>query len=122
MLPIQKRHFIYVLFLWASLLGAAGCSTLGYENVDTTRKAILVANAELRAANLLLGDLIDRRAISSFAAEDAHEELQAAHDHLQTALSAIDSAGDPVTAGSNLERAKTAISVVMAILAPLVEN
>jgi hypothetical protein len=76
----------------------------------------------LRAANLLLGDLIDRRAISSFAAEDAHESLQEAHDHLQTALSAIDSAGDPVTAGSNLERAKTAISVVMAILAPLVEN
>jgi hypothetical protein len=122
MIPIQKRHFIYVLFLWASLLGAAGCSTLGYENVDTTRKAILVANAELAAANSLLRDLIDRRAISSAAAEDAHLELQAAHDHLQTALSAVDQAGDPVTAGNNLERAKTAISFVMALLAPLVET
>jgi hypothetical protein len=122
MFPIQKRHFIYAVFLWLSLLGAAGCSTLGYENVDTTRKAILVANAELAAANSLLRDLIDRRAISSFTAEDAHESLQEAHDYLQTALSAIDQAGDPVTAGNNLERAKTAISFVMALLAPLVET
>ncbi len=122
MIPIQKRHFIYVLFLWASLLGAAGCSTMGYTDVDSTRKAILVANAEVRAANMLLQDLIQRGSIGRNDAEVALRSLNTALGQLQTALSAIDSAGDPVLAGSNLERAKVSLSVVMALLAPLVET
>ena len=122
MKPQYHRQFIYVLFLLLSFLGAAGCSTLGYENVDTTRKAILVANAEVRASNLLLQDLVQRRAISQSDAATALNSLQTAKNHLETALSAIDAAGDPVTAGSSLDRAKISISVAMTLLAPLVET
>lgn len=99
-----------------------GCSTLGYENVDTTRKAIVVANAEIAAANALLQDLIGRRAISREHAERAHHSLQAAHNSLQTALDAIDLAGDPATAGDNLQRANMALSIAINLLAPLVEG
>ena len=119
---LYDRQFIFVLFLLASFLGAAGCSTLGYENVDTTRKAILVANAEVRAANLLLQDLVQRRAVSQADAATALNSLQTAKNHLETALSAVDAAGDPVTAGNSLNRAKVSISVAMALLAPLVET
>lgn len=127
MLRVQ-RNTIYVMILSLSLLlilssmAVVSCTTLGYENVDTTRKAILVANAEVRAANLLLQDLIQRSAISQADAATTLNSLQTAKNHLQTALSAIDAAGDPVTAGNSLDRAKVSISVAMALLAPLVEN
>jgi hypothetical protein len=122
---IRKQSFHHIAYLLAMLmmmLSVQSCSTMGYENVDTTRKAILVANAEVRAANLLLSDLVDRRAIDRDDARSALNSLQDAKDHLQTALSAVDVAGDPVTAGSSLERANAAISVVMVLLAPLVET
>ena len=122
MKTLQHRQFIYLLFAWLSLIGAAGCTSMGYTDVDTTRKAILVANAEVRAANLLLQDLINRGAIGRSQAESALSSLNSALGQLQTALSAIDSAGDPVLAESNLERAKVSLSVVMALLAPLVET
>ncbi len=119
---LQHRQFIYLLFMWLSLIGAAGCSTLGYTDVDTTRKAILVANAEVRAANMLLQDLISSGSIGRTQAESALSSLNSALGQLQTALSAIDSAGDPALAETNLERAKISLSVVMAMLAPLVET
>jgi len=127
LMHVQKTKHFYFLTLFYALLISLGmtmqaCSTLGYENVDTTRKAIVVSIAEVRAANFLLKDLVDRRAISSFDAEDALENLQEAHDLLQTALSAVDSAGDPVLAGKNLDRAKIALNLVMALLAPLAEQ
>lgn len=125
MLRAQRNTIYLLLFsllMMLSVIGVVSCSTLGYENVDTTRKTILVANAEVRAANLLLQDLVQRRAISQSDAAVALNSLQTAKNHLQTALSAIDTAGDPVTAGSSLNRAKVSISVAMALLAPLVEN
>ena len=119
---LQHKQYIYLLFMWLSLIGAAGCTSMGYTDVDTTRKAILVANAEVRAANLLLQDLIGRGAIGRSQAESALRSLNSALGQLQTALTAIDSAGDPVLAENNLERAKVSLSVVMSMLAPLVET
>ena len=119
---LYDRQFFYVLFLLASFLGAAGCTSMGYTDVDTTRKAILVANAEVRAGNLLLQDLVEREAIGKSDAEKALKSLQDAHNHLQTALSAVDDAGDPVTAQNNLDRAKIALNLVVTLLAPMVET
>jgi hypothetical protein len=111
-----------LVLLWSLFLlaGLSACSTIGYENVDTTRKAIVVATAEVRAANLLLQDLIKRNAISDDDAKNALNQLIIAKDQLQTALNAIDLAGDPVTAQSGLQRANLAISVAINLLAPLI--
>jgi len=125
MFPTTKRTYrlIWLYLALALFLSVqTSCSTLGYENVDTTRKGILVANAELRAANFLLQDLIQRRAISSFDAEDAHEKLQEAHDLLQTSLAAVDAGVDPLLMEDNLSRAKAVIGIVLALLAPLADN
>lgn len=119
---VYQHQFIYVLFLLASFISAAGCTSMGYTDVDTTRKAILVANAEVRAANMLLQDLINRGAIDKNDAESALSSLNSALGQLQTALSAIDAAGDPALAESNLNRAKVSLSLVMVLLAPLVET
>ena len=123
---MRNRNFLpsAVVLLWAAFLfsGLSACSSLGYENVDTTRKAIVVANAEVRAANLLLQDLITRRAISATDATRALDSLQTAKDQLQTALNAVDVAGDPATAASNLQRANVALSLAINLLAPLVET
>lgn len=116
----RYKTFYGAIFL--ALFVLQGCATLGYENVDTTRKAIVVATAEVRAANLLLQDLIARRAISSSQATQALASLQQAKDHLQTALSAVDVAGDPATAGTRLQQANAALSVAINLLAPLVED
>ncbi len=121
-----KKSFYFMTLVYAMLImvgmSVQSCATMGYENVDTTRKAIVVGVAEVRAANLLLQDLIDRRAISRSDADAALRNLQSAKNQLQTALSAVDVAGDPVTANKGLERAKVTLSVAMALLAPLVEE
>lgn len=114
------KTFYGAVFL--ALFVLQGCASIGYENIDTTRKAIVVATAEVRAANLLLQDLIARRAISETQAIQAHGNLQQAKDYLQTALNAIDLTGDPISAGTNLERANIALSLVINLLAPIVEN
>lgn len=116
----KYKTFAGAVFLAVFVL--QGCETLGYENVDTTRKAIVVANAEVRAANLLLQDLIARRVISSAQATETLANLQRAKNHLQTALDAVDLASDPATAGTNLQRANAALSVAISLLAPLVED
>ena len=116
----QYKTFCGAVFL--ALFVLQGCASLGYENIDTTRKAIVVATAEVRAANLLLQDLIARRSIGRDDAERALRSLQNAKDLLQTALSAVDVGGDPALAGSNLQRADAALSVAINLLAPLVEN
>lgn len=117
----QRQYLFVILFAWMSLFVSA-CGTMGYTDVDTTRKAILVANAEIRAGNLLLQDLIGRRAIDRDDAAKALQALQDAKNYLQTALDAVNLAGDPVLAGSNLERAKVALNIAVTLLAPLVEN
>lgn len=113
-----------LVLVWATFLlaGLSACSTLGYENVDTSRKTIVVAIAEVRAANLLLQDLIKRNAISDDDASNALNQLIIAKDQLQTALNLIDLVGDPATAATNIQRANLALSVAINLLAPLVEN
>ena len=113
--------FNYVWWLMAALMISAitlqGCETFGgYQNVDTTRKAILVANAEIRAGNLLLQDLVRRDVIGRDNAQKALLSLREAHGSLQTALDAVDTGGDPVTAQSGLDRANRALNAALIVL------
>lgn len=123
-----EKRFYKISGLWLALIlafitGVAACSSFpGYENVDTTRKAILVAAAETRAANLLLRDLVERRAIGQEPAERALNALRQSQQLLQTGLDTIDATGDPSTAESNLQRANLLISIAINILAPLAEG
>ena len=98
------------------MLALQGCATAGYENVDTTRKAILVATAETRAANMLLQDLINRGVIDNNSAREALSALRAAMASLQAGLNVIDTNGDPFTAQSTLERANVSINVALILL------
>lgn len=114
------QRLIILFFAAFLLLNLSACSTIGYEKVDTSRKAIIVGVAEVRAANLLLQDLIKRDAISDDDARNALNQLIIAKDQLQTALSAIDLAGDPATAATNIQRANIAMTIAINLLAPLV--
>lgn len=111
-----------IVLVWTAFLlsGLSACGSMGYEKVDTSRKAILVTTAEVRGANLLLQDLIRRNAISDDDATNALNQLIIAKNSLQTALDAIELAGDPATAATNIQRANLAISVVLNLLGPLV--
>lgn len=104
------------LLLLSLILTVQSCATTGYENVDTTRKAILVATAETRAANLLLQDLINRNVIDNVSAREALGALHAAMASLQTGLIAIDIGGDPLAAKSTLARANASINVALILL------
>jgi len=114
-LKLLRSTYLLLLIL-PMFLALQGCATAGYENVDTTRKAILVANAEVRAANLLLQDLIQRNVISNNDASNALDSLRDAHTALQTALDALVFNGDPVTAQSALERANISLSLTLTLL------
>jgi type IV pilus biogenesis protein CpaD/CtpE len=120
--PVVWTTYTLLVVAVIALALMQGCATQGYENVDTTRKAIVVANAEVRAANLLLQDLIGRRAISRDQANVALGHLQSAKDTLQSALDTVDVAGDPFTAGNRLQSARVALTAALTLLAPLVEE
>jgi len=95
----------------------SGCSALGYEGVDTSRKAVLVAASEVRQANELLQDLIRRNVIPDDKARDALDRLTQASDGLRIAQREIENNGDPVTVDDNLARANIAISIALSLLA-----
>jgi len=109
----------FVALLTMSLIQA--CATQGYDNVDTTRKAIVVANTEIRAANLLLQDLVTRNAITDASAVSALNALRDAHQGLQTALDTLTLSGDPVASQNALERANSSLSLVILLLSSYVE-
>lgn len=119
-----------IRFYFAFLIGflilalAQGCASNGYgeADIDTTRKGILVANAEVRSVNLLLQDLIARRAISQSDAQRAKDSLQDAHDALQLALDAVNVAGDPVAAETWQQRANRSLSLALTLLTPLLDE
>lgn len=124
-MKITSKPF-YALYC-SCLIGLAlvtlqACETLGYEGVDTSRKAIVVAIAEVRAQNLLVQDLIQRRAISRDQAQSALNTLTEALNYAQTALNAVDVSGDPLAAGTNLQKANTSLSIAIGLLAPFVEE
>lgn len=102
----------------------SGCGTFGgnsYSDVDidSTRKAIVVANAELRGLNYLLREVIRSRAISSVQAQQAHDALQASQNRLQDALDAVDLTGDPALGQGHLDTALRSLDFVLQMLAPL---
>jgi len=112
-------NFYLIALIFLSLLtGLAlqGCATQGYENVDTVRKAIFVADAEIRGANLLLRDLVERHVIDTDRANKALQSLRDAHSANQLALDAITLSGDPATAGSHLERVNSALTLALALI------
>jgi len=115
------RYFIVSLLA----IVLSGCGTFGgnpYSDVsiDSTRKAIVVANAEVRGANLLLKEVIRSRLISQVQAQQVLDALQAAKDRLQDALNAVDLTGDPVQGQDYLDTALRSLDFVLQILAPLV--
>lgn len=110
------RGIIGIIFLAFFIVNIQACGTLGYENVDTTRKAIVVANAEIRAANLLLQDLVRRDAITDASAMSALGSLRTAHESLQTALDLLTLSGDPAAAETALERANNTLSLAILLL------
>ena len=125
----MKRNYLpsivtvaWTLWLVVLIFLLASCAAQQYQNVDTTRKAIVVATAEVRAANLLLQDLIQRHAITPSQANRALASLQDAKNQLQTALNAVNVAGDPLTAQNALERADVLLSFAINLIAPLVED
>jgi hypothetical protein len=125
MLLIKRFAIINLLLLAIALSTVAvvsSCATFEKYDVDTTRKAIVVANAEVRAANLLLQDLIKRNAISHSKATEVLGHLQETKDALQVALNAVSVAGDPVSGQTNVERANSALSLAILIMAPFVEQ
>jgi len=109
--------FQYAAMLLLALVSIQGCSALGYEGVDTSRKAVLVASSEVRQANQLLQDLIRRNVIPDDKARDALERLRQASDGLRIAQREIENNGDPVTVDDNLARANIAISIALSLLA-----
>jgi len=107
----------FIILCLALVLQTQACSTIGYENVDTTRKAILVATAETRAANLLLQNLIVRNVIDDNSAREALNALRDSITSLQLALNAVDISGDPLTAENTLERANQSLNIALILLA-----
>lgn len=117
---LQSRYvafFLCALFATAIASCSMSCSTTpGYNNVDTTRKALLVATAEIRGANLLLRDLAQRNVIDNESAREAHAALQTALDTVKEGLTAIDVAGDPLTAETKLQAANASITIALTLL------
>ena len=120
----MRNWLAFSVLMLAALSILNACETLGYGDVkiDTVRKSIVVSNAELRGANLLLQDLIRSSTISQNQAQSALDKLNDAHDALQDALKAVDVNGDPLTAETSHERAQRSLSLALSILAPLLED
>ena len=114
----HRVSFFTLMLMLGLIVGSSlqGCATAGYENVDTTRKAILVATAETRAANMLLQDLIQRNVIDDNSAREALSALRASMASLQTGLNAIDVSNDPITAESTLARANASLNLALILL------
>jgi len=114
----------YLVVSLLAVFSVTGCGVFGgsnpYENVDidTVRKGILVANAELRGANLLLKEVIRSRSISSDDAQRALDGLRDARTTLQDALTAVDISGDPLEGQDRLDSAIRSLDLVLSILAP----
>ena len=106
-----------IFFALFSVLFFAACATVGYENVDTTRKAILVGIAETQSANLLLQDLIRRDVIDDNSAREALDALRRAMRNLQVGLNAIDVDNDPLTAENTLALANASLNIALVLLA-----
>lgn len=117
----MKRYFtVSLLALMLSGCGTFGGNPYSDVDIDSVRKAIIVANAEVRGANLLLKEVIQSRLISQVQAQRSLDALQTAKDGLQNALNAVDLSGDPLLGQDHLDTALRSLDLVLQILAPLV--
>lgn len=108
----------------AFTVAAGGCTHHPYGDVtiDTTREAIVIANAELRAANLLLQTLIRSNSVSRDQAQAIKDELQNANTSLREALEAVEQVGDPLLGRDSVTKASRALDVALRLMAPLIQR
>jgi hypothetical protein len=112
----------YARTLWFTIgvaLALSGCGLFGgYSSVDidTTRKAAVVANAEVRGGYLLLESLVENRAITSEAARRAQGHLDTANESIKATFRAVQAGGDPTQAEDSLSAANTALDLALALL------
>ena len=117
-MQIAQRHpllrYAWLLGFAAALaVGLPGCGTLGGHDIDTARKAAVVANGEIRSGYLLLESLVESRAIDSQTARRAQSSLDDARSAIRASFTAVQVAGDPSQAESSTERALQALDVAM---------
>jgi len=121
---MAARMFILLLLAFAT----AGCVKVEFTKpydgvqVDSVRKAVVIATAELRAANFLLQDLVYKRSIGKNDAQKALNHLKIAKQSLAAANTAI-ALGDAgaVQGKTHLDRAIEVLDIVLEIMAPYVE-
>ena len=106
-----------------SVLMLTGCGLFGggYGDVsiDSVRKGIVVANAEVRAVNMLLQELIRTDSISSDDAQDVLNHLRTVNNALRDANRAVDETGDPLAAENAVARAQSGLNLAWTVLSPL---
>ena len=93
----------------------AGCALYGDTNIDTARKAAVVADAEIRAGYLLLESLIVGRTIDAEAARKVKNALDDARAGVRLTYNAVRS-GDAVGGDDLLTRALGALEIAMTIM------
>ncbi len=113
-----RRHAFLFGFLATLVFGLPGCGTFGYGGVDidTARKAAVVANAEVRGGYLLLESLVENRAINSTQARQAQQHLDTANDAIKATFRAVQAGGDPSQADNLMSTANTALDLALALL------
>ena len=111
------RAYALIGVLWLLTTAAlTGCVTTDI-TPETPRQGILVANAEVEGANLLLRSLFESGAIPATEARKVAETLKRANTELKTALDVLERVGDPTAAEDGLERAKIALQAALIVLA-----
>jgi hypothetical protein len=118
------KHFSFLTgFLLLLLLAITlpACSVLGYgdTNIDTVRKAAIVADAEIRAGYLLLESLIANRTIDADSARSVKDKLDDARNGVRVTFSVVRAGGDPVAGDDLLTRALNALEIAMTIMAEI---
>ena len=120
----MNREFIigfYMAMLMVITLALDGCANpYGNVNIDTTNKALIVAIAETRAANLLLQEVIKARVIDQGQAQSVLDTLRTTLQTLQAAKDSVAVSGDPTQGLDALDTAARSLDFVLGILAPLV--
>lgn len=113
------RQYAYTFGFLLAVLFVGGCSALpgyGDTKIDTARKAVVQASAEVRAGYLLLDNLIDNRTIDAATARSAKDRLDQANAGVNTVFMQIQRNGDPSQIGDSLEATLVAIDVAMGLL------
>lgn len=127
---MQRLHhmhaFTRIWFVIAALAlpGCAWLDFIGYGDteIDTARKAVVVADAEVRSGYLLLESLIKSRSISASDARKAKTALDDARAGIRLTFSAIKLSGDEAAGADTLTMALAALNVAMTIMGAITSN